>query len=163
LHGKVPIHIYARMSNRKICTECLLEKAEENFSWKSIKKGKRQSTCKECHVKRSRSHYRANVDYYKSRSILQKAANLRYIIDVKNRPCADCGSIYPYYVMDFDHRPGTIKLFNIGGCYQRFTRSRIVSEIEKCDVVCSNCHRIRTFERGQMRRRLRVLPRAPIG
>jgi hypothetical protein len=55
--------------------------------------------------------------------------------------------------MDFDHRPGTEKLFEIAD----YLATRVVStyakldaEIEKCDVVCSNCHRIRTQERRQI-------------
>jgi hypothetical protein len=31
----------------------------------------------------------------------------------------------------------------------------LVAEIEKCDLVCANCHRIRTFTRQQNRRRVK--------
>lgn len=60
----------------------------------------------------------------------------------KAQPCADCGVMYPPCVMDFDHIRG-IKKFNIG---QHINRSMpaLLEEREKCDVVCSNCHRIRT-------------------
>jgi hypothetical protein len=37
----------------------------------------------------------------------------RLIRQAKARPCADCGVLYPYYVMDFDHRPGTGKTYNL--------------------------------------------------
>ena len=64
----------------------------------------------------------------------------------KDRACADCGVRYPFYVMDFDHREGQTKLANV-------TRLRYVSEdalrgeIAKCDIVCANCHRERTWKR----------------
>lgn len=48
--------------------------------------------------------------------------------------------------MDFDHRPGTEKVRNVAamrGC----SLKRLLEEIKKCDLVCANCHRLRTFQR----------------
>ena len=64
-------------------------------------------------------------------------------------PCMDCGVYYPYYVMDYDHVRGE-KLDGVG----KLSRGaggiqRLLEEIAKCDLVCSNCHRKRTYERGQ--------------
>lgn len=61
----------------------------------------------------------------------------------------DCALTFPYYVMDFDHRPDEVKLFNIAE-YARLKPSmaQLEAEIAKCDVICSNCHRIRTYERS---------------
>lgn len=60
----------------------------------------------------------------------------------EGKPCADCGALYPSYVLDFDHVRGE-KEFAIS---QHQTRSpeQIAVEIAKCDLVCANCHRIRT-------------------
>jgi hypothetical protein len=46
--------------------------------------------------------------------------------------------------MHFDHVPGRgPKLFNLGsGDYSIKT---VQAEIEKCDIVCANCHAIRTW------------------
>jgi hypothetical protein len=64
--------------------------------------------------------------------------------------CADCGLRNPLHpeIYDFDHLPGSGKEFNVS---QMLTKSwkRLLMEIEKCEVVCSNCHRIRT--RARMR------------
>jgi len=67
----------------------------------------------------------------------------------KSVPCADCGLSFPYYVMDFDHRPGPVKCFNLANVagQTRISLARLEAEIAKCDVVCANCHRIRTHER----------------
>lgn len=78
----------------------------------------------------------------------REAAKRRYtrralfLREVKSKPCADCGNVYPPYVMHFDHVRGE-KLFNIGN---RITiaMSRLLAEIAKCDLVCANCHAIRT-------------------
>lgn len=67
---------------------------------------------------------------------------------LKNKPCTDCGVMYEPCQMDFDHRPGEIKKFNIGREYCRSLTS-IREEMEKCDLVCANCHRLRTYNRGK--------------
>ena len=68
------------------------------------------------------------------------------VLDAKARPCADCGILYPYYVMDFDHRDGATKSFSLHSVH-RVTKRAIMQEIAKCDVVCANCHRERTHQR----------------
>lgn len=67
------------------------------------------------------------------------------IAAAKQVPCADCGESYPPFVMDFDHRGD--KEFDIGMAPTRVSMSRLLAEIAKCDVVCANCHRFRTFAR----------------
>ena len=71
----------------------------------------------------------------------------RSLLDsLKNHPCMDCKQLYPPYVLDWDHRPDETKLFNIAQERNRNLVS-LLNEISKCDLVCSNCHRIRTFSR----------------
>ena len=66
--------------------------------------------------------------------------------DRKNVPCADCGGKYPYYVMDFHHRDRDSKLCNPGSLpARRWSLNRVKEEPDKCDVVCANCHRERTY------------------
>jgi hypothetical protein len=65
-----------------------------------------------------------------------------------NQPCKDCNVQYRHYVLDFDHRPGEKKLANVNVLVKRgATREIILAEIAKCDLVCANCHRIRTWKR----------------
>jgi len=59
------------------------------------------------------------------------------------QPCLDCGHIYPYYVLEFDHVRGK-KDRNVSDCS---TVTQAKREIAKCDLVCANCHRERTFSR----------------
>ena len=63
------------------------------------------------------------------------------------RGCADCGERDPL-VLDFDHLPGTNKIASLSYMANKTVAwPKIVAEIEKCDVVCANCHRRRTFSR----------------
>ena len=68
----------------------------------------------------------------------------------KERACTDCGfsgQKHPY-VLDFDHIGGrTTKTFTIGSwSHSVLSISKIEKEIQKCELVCANCHRIRTFK-----------------
>ena len=57
----------------------------------------------------------------------------------------DCGKQYSYYVMDLDHVRGE-KICNVSLMVSMgFSDEEIIEEIAKCDVVCSNCHRERTY------------------
>lgn len=65
--------------------------------------------------------------------------------------CADCGYREHPSALDFDHVRGT-KRFNVSQGAAR-TREDALEEIDKCDVVCANCHRIRSYERANRNRR----------
>lgn len=63
----------------------------------------------------------------------------------ETHPCKDCGNFYPAYVMDFDHLRDKINTINNLVRYGSLQMVQI--EVEKCEIVCSNCHRIRTYNR----------------
>lgn len=67
--------------------------------------------------------------------------------------CVDCGESDPI-VLEFDHLPDFEKKFDIARAISGSTRSwaLIKSEIDKCDIVCANCHRKRTAKRGLWQR-----------
>lgn len=67
---------------------------------------------------------------------------------MKEKPCERCEIQYPPYVMEWHHREPTEKEFGLGQLYS-FGKKRILAEIEKCDLYCSNCHRIVEFETGK--------------
>ncbi len=64
-------------------------------------------------------------------------------------PCLDCWNVFPFCVMDFDHRPEEVKEFNISRYSNQKASpkhiARVEKEIAKCDLICANCHRVRTF------------------
>jgi hypothetical protein len=68
--------------------------------------------------------------------------------EAKDRPCMDCGVQYPCYVMQFDHLRD--KSFGLAGAsIISVSDEELLAEIEKCDVVCANCHAERTYQRGK--------------
>lgn len=57
----------------------------------------------------------------------------------------DCGFYFPAPIMEYDHRPGVIKLDTIAHMVvAQLSWTKIEAEIAKCDLVCANCHRYRT-------------------
>jgi hypothetical protein len=91
-----------------------------------------------------RKHYEANKEQYLRRNAEAKKKKQEYIREARNVPCMDCGGIYPYYVMDFDHRDPSQKMGNISRMLGH-SWTKLKAEIAKCDIVCANCHRHRTY------------------
>jgi len=127
----------------KKCSTCNQDKDESEFHTHATRG--LQSTCRVCRSEYNRVHYQKNKSKYKSSASKHKKKKREFIRGFKKKPCADCGIEYPYYVMQFDHLGD--KDFMIGS--QGWSRSYedIQGEINKCDVVCANCHAQRTHER----------------
>lgn len=126
----------------KHCKACNTTKSKTEFAKNKRQRDGLQSQCTPCRHKYRIEHVQgspkeaARVRLYKDK-MRERNRELK-----SNRPCADCGVIYPYYVMDFDHKHS--KVSNVSSLV--YLKNRYDEEVEKCDLVCSNCHRIRTFE-----------------
>lgn len=85
------------------------------------------------------------AEWQREKAALQRADVRELIATAKSVRCADCGRKYPTCVMDFDHVRGK-KLLNVGHAQAKlaYNIEKVKAEIAKCDVVCANCHRIRT-------------------
>ena len=96
-----------------------------------------------CHKR----YYLRNKQLYKEKNIKRKKELLEFVISLKQKPCMDCGIQYPHYVMDFDHRDKKKKVASINRMIHihRYSKKKILKEVKKCDLVCANCHRIRTY------------------
>lgn len=78
----------------------------------------------------------------------KKAAMLHiWLVELKSKPCVDCKNSYPFECMDFDHVKGVKKHDVCFMTTRRYSKEMIQEEIDKCELVCSNCHRIRTRKR----------------
>lgn len=76
----------------------------------------------------------------------KKTKQNRLLIEkLKNAPCVDCKGSFPTYCMDFDHLGN--KEFALSKANHK-SADRVMREIGKCELVCANCHRIRTHKRG---------------
>lgn len=62
--------------------------------------------------------------------------------------CIDCNEKYPYWLLDFDHKPEFQKVDSPYRMIRMINTTAMWEEVAKCDVVCPNCHRIRTYTRN---------------
>lgn len=125
------------MRETKVCRSCNQELPLTKFKPRSNRgrqAGQRNSQCNRClYVK----HTRPRVDERNAKIAAYKL----------ERGCADCGYSAHPAALEFDHLPGSMKKFNIGGKVASYSEKTLWEEIAKCDVVCANCHNIRTAER----------------
>ena|SRR5438067_4436966 len=127
----------------KWCGKCGRLRNERFFNHR--RRSGLQPYCRDCQRAVAKEHYITNRSYYLEKADRHRSKLKRLIREIKSQPCFDCGVAYPYYIMDFDHREG--KAFNLGGAHSRQSIKAIMTEIAKCDVVCSNCHRERSHQR----------------
>ncbi len=141
---------------QKQCTKCGQWKDEEEFSWRWQSLGKRHSECRECHKIMRQNYYENNREKYISGVMASKNARReegRYFINdyLLTHSCVDCGESDPV-VLEFDHVRGTKRDSIAQLVINGYPIDVIKDEIEKCDVVCSNCHRRRTAKQFSWRK-----------
>ena len=127
------------LADTKVCKSCDQELPITKYKmrWaKGRQAGQRHSMCNRCLYVR----YTRPEAEQKMREIHEYQLKMG---------CADCGYKEHPAALEFDHRPGTEKLFNIGEKMGVYSRPKLWAEIEKCDVVCANCHNIRTHDRRE--------------
>jgi hypothetical protein len=131
----------------KTCSKCKLHLPLTDFGKKN---NGHQTYCLPCNRAHSREYYAANKESQKSK-ILERNRRYRkelreFIKQIKeDAPCLDCGVRYPWYVMDFDHVLGDKYMEVSAMVANLYSKEKILKEIAKCELICSNCHRIRTF------------------
>jgi len=145
------------------CYRCGELKPIEEFAWRRKARGQRDSFCRPCRSAYGKEHYAANRQRYIEQAAASKRRltleRTRYLLEYfKRHPCVDCGESDPV-VLEFDHLRD--KAFAIGQALSRRGWRSILAEIEKCEVVCANCHRRRTaMRRGALRAVLTGLEKA---
>jgi hypothetical protein len=143
--------------NFKICPKCSKKKLSSDFYLRKTgpRSGQLYEKCKECMKFRGRKYYHDNRERQLSLALARRhkayLEKRKFINKIKDKPCADCGIKYPYYVMDLDHKRGTNKINDVGYMTSRnWSLEKIKREAGKCEVVCANCHRIRTFRKYKL-------------
>lgn len=83
----------------------------------------------------------------KSQNVRRLAFKILLATLKEGKPCKDCELFYPAYVMQFDHIFGR-KEFSVGKWLSQSGNAELLKdELDKCDIVCSNCHAIRSYFR----------------
>lgn len=135
--GKSFVPKYKQTGRQKYCTrDCYFT------WWKTVGREQRNKTTREYRARRYRAEGRWQDEGKKARELKV------WMLELKSKPCTDCGQTFPVCCMQFDHRKGTKKKYNVGSMFaHHYSRELIEKELIKCDLVCSNCHAIRTQKR----------------
>ena len=134
----------------KRCGRCGLYKDLAEFAWRRIANGRRDNYCRPCRAAYKQEHYAANRGRYIRNAVrrtraLAEGNVIRLVEFLSCHPCVDCGEA-DVMVLEFDHLGG--KEFAISRALRERSWEAILAEMAKCQVVCANCHRRRTAQRG---------------
>jgi hypothetical protein len=110
--------------------------------------GRRQSRCTPCHKLYMNEHYVQNKAVYiakaKRNDQVYKLEIYRWLFRYyQEHPCVDCGETDPV-LLEFDHRAGSKKVKPVSVLLSERNFTAAKKEIEKCDVRCVRCHRLKT-------------------
>lgn len=151
------------LKQKKTCSKCHRELSITDFPIKAPSRMathpplsifKYHSQCHDCRRAKTRDYAKRHpyallpTEQIAARLQSRRARYLElcdFLNLLKQRPCRDCGNVYPHYMMEFDHRDGSTKLGN--ACYRGDCWGKVLKELAKCDVVCANCHRARGWKR----------------
>lgn len=145
----------------KTCKKCNQQKPLDRFSTFKSRNGeeRKRGECWDCRNQYAKDNFerlqkwRHEFNQQNKTKKQERAAKVRaeikaYIDGVKSVPCMDCGGSFPPVCMDFDHiQP---KFMSIAKMYSQVYKLDLIKlEIQKCEIVCANCHRLRTQRRKE--------------
>ena|SRR5687768_11873433 len=107
-----------------------------------------------CRSDYKKEHYAINRQRYIDNAAINRRRMLRHraqliVQFLREHPCMDCGES-DVVVLEFDHLEN--KAFSVSHGIREKNWETVLREIEKCDVVCANCHRRRTARKGNFAR-----------
>lgn len=132
----------------KICTKCKFEKDLHLFSLRKLSKDGYSSWYRSCFKENWQERYYKNHNHYRnrhniSRNKIREQIARKVFEYLANHPCISCGEADPI-VLEFDHRDKDGKIESISNLIRDSSWNKVKLEIEKCDVLCANCHRRKT-------------------
>ncbi len=137
----------------KTCSKCCETKEESEYFVKDKKSGRLHAQCKLCYKEHrknySAEHYAKYGDAYRERARIRRAHVKKVMVSqlveyLEDKSCVKCGES-DIRVLEFDHIDPATKSFSIarGITYGKHWEI-ILKEIDKCQILCSNCHKKRT-------------------
>jgi len=136
----------------KVCAMCGKSLPLSFFRSRSSHSRYKQPYCDDCKRKYDREWYRKNREKSNTRrKVTRKVISTRnreYLDDVLIKSgCIVCG-VRDVRVLEFHHRDPSKKDYNVSELAASYSLDRIQKEIDKCDVLCANCHRIEHSNRN---------------
>jgi len=128
----------------KYCGGCEKDKPISEFNRRTLKSGRiiHQPRCRQCQRSTHTKYYANNRDRFTAYNKKRKSKLFRVLDEIKTKNgCKKCGENHPA-CLDFHHRSGSKKEEGLSVMVNNLRPLKIIlKEIEKCDVLCANCHR----------------------
>lgn len=137
------------------CSVCFQNKSNNNYFYRDKMRGKLHSQCKECYIAKRQhtwqeyyykhgSKYRENA--LKRNKLVKEKLHSKMLEYLADKKCEKCGN-NDMRVLDFDHIIPSTKSFNIARAMNdRVSWKNILTEVNKCQILCANCHKIKTAQ-----------------
>lgn len=127
--------------NKKKCASCSCEKDLQDFNKRASAPDGLQFSCRVCTKLQYRKHYVTNKATIHTRVAIRKRSIKKRLDEYKSTlACVKCGEDTPV-CLDFHHVDDN-KEFGISkSANEGISWNKIITEIDKCVVLCSNCHR----------------------
>ena len=121
---------------------CKQDVPVEEFVKNKFRKEGLQSRCKKCDCEYKASKYKEKREELILKAKHKREAKVQWMREYRQtQHCVKCGESR-WYVLDFHHRDPNEKELSVAEMLMRgFGIERMMKEIDKCDVVCANCHR----------------------
>ena len=130
----------------RICRTCGLEKEEEEFHKGGKNPGGRSSSCGVCKNEYYKSWYKKNRKKQITATTKRYHKYSKEFEELKAElVCEKCG-FDNTLALDFHHRDPKEKDMALADAKGHWSLHKIRKEIEKCEVLCANCHRIKHHE-----------------
>jgi hypothetical protein len=131
----------------KKCGRCGLEKPSSEFHHWNRSDG-RQPWCKPCRQTYDHDYHARNRERRRQQVKERRRRLHAWNNELKSSmPCADCGQFFPPVAMTWDHLPGSEKITEVSNLVRAGKTLQARKEVEKCELVCANCHAVRSYDR----------------
>lgn len=124
------------------CTKCKCWLENEQFHWRNKRLGKRKSICKSCRKNSDKRYYKIHNTKRKLQ-VQQRIRRLRqwFALLKTDKVCGLCKENH-IACLDFHHKDKTKKIMDLSDVVNAgWGEKKILLEIDKCDIICANCHR----------------------
>ena len=144
--------------NTKLCTSCHKDLLFDMFHKNKTTKDGLSFLCKNCANAAKRRSYRKHGRSKDAETQLRnRKLRQDYVLDyLEQHPCVKCGET-DIRVLEFNHIDPSQKYFEVSRLLQNYGMQKLIDEIDKCEVLCANCHAKHTSEQNNSYRYQRYI------
>jgi hypothetical protein len=122
---------------------CGEAKPLDDFHRNAAKRDGRQDWCRACKNAHHKTYYEAHREKFVKAADGTQRRFRQWYEGLKKGPCVDCGQQFPPQVMHWHHTDPDTKDAHVGRLARTGSKTAVLREVEKCVLLCANCHALR--------------------